>query len=348
MAARPRVVWVSFAPLTKTAGGFTSQLASVRYRVTLPSAALGAAGIESRVIHLNASANRSTLVARFEGADAVILGKLPEVEAVDRYALALVGELQARGTKVLADFSDDHFMHPTTGPVYRALANSVDRVTASTPVLAEVLAAHTAVPVSVITDPVEGQRGEPRTGPSAGGPLPLLWFGHPTNLDTLKHGLRQLEPAQIPYSLTLVTMPRVGGENIVREVSERWHGTGRICRLVPWSVAAVFQALRECDAVVIPSDPYDHRKKVKSPNRFTEALWAGRLVLAHPLPAYEQLADYGWVGEDLGEGLRWYAGNADAARRRIELGQAAVAERFTPQAVAAEWKSAIEAALEGR
>jgi glycosyltransferase involved in cell wall biosynthesis len=113
-------------------------------------------------------------------------------------------------------------------------------------------------------------------------------------------------------------------------------------------VAAVFQALRECDAVVIPSDPYDHRKKVKSPNRFTEALWAGRLVLAHPLPAYEQLADYGWVGEDLGEGLRWYAGNADAARRRIELGQAAVAERFTPQAVAAEWKSAIEAALEGR
>jgi hypothetical protein len=341
------VVWVSFAPLTKTATGLTSHVASTRYRITVPAAALGAAGLESKVIHLNASANRSTLVARFEGADAVIFGKLPEVEAVDRYTLALAAELRARGTKVLADFSDDHFMHPATGPVYRALANAVDRVTASTPALAQVLAAHTAAPVSVITDPVEGPRGEPRTGSGAADrPMSLLWFGHPTNLDTLKHGLRQMEPAQTPYSLTLVTMPRVGGENIVREVSERWHGTGRTCRLVPWSVAAVFQALRECDAVVIPSDPYDHRKQVKSPNRFTEALWAGRFVLAHPLPAYEALAAYGWVGDDLGEGLRWYAGNCAAARQRIEAGQAVVEERHTPRAVARHWKSAIEAALE--
>jgi hypothetical protein len=33
-----RVVWVSFAPLRKTPAGFTSDLASVRYRITLPSA----------------------------------------------------------------------------------------------------------------------------------------------------------------------------------------------------------------------------------------------------------------------------------------------------------------------
>jgi hypothetical protein len=348
MAAPLRVVWASFAPLTKTATGLTSEVASVRYRMTVPAAALAAAGLECKVVHLNASAKRSTLLDRFEGSHAVVLGKLLSFDAVARFTLELVAELRARGVKVLADFSDDHFMHPKTGPVYRALANAVDRVTVSTPGLGEVLAANSASPVSVITDPVEGQRGEPRAQPlSAGRPMSLLWFGHPSNLDTLKHALRQLEPAKLPYSLTLVTTPRAGGEAIVREVSAQWQGTGRTCRLVPWSVAAVFQALRECDAVVIPSDPYDYRKQVKSPNRFTESVWAGRFVLAHPLPAYEALADYGWVGEDLGEGLRWYAQSPEAARKRIEQGQAAIAERFTPQAVAAEWQAAIAAALEG-
>jgi hypothetical protein len=339
MAAKPRVVWVSFAPLEKAGGRTSSSVASVRYRMAIPAQALEAGeGFECRITHLAPGANRRTLLERFAGAAAVVLGKLlappADFERRAHDTLELVGELRKRGVAVLADYSDDHFSDPLQGLAQRALAGAVDRVTASTPQLAEVARAHTAAPVSVITDPVEGARAEPRVARQP--PYALLWFGHPVNLDTLRQGLPQLERARARFghSLTLLTAPGAGAEVIPG------------CRFRAWSSAALFEELARCDAVVIPSDPHDPRKAVKSPNRFTESLWAGRCVLAHALPAYEALAGYGWVGEDLGEGLAWYAGHADEAQRRIVLGQQAMAERFTPQAVAREWGAAIRATLE--
>jgi hypothetical protein len=347
VSRRLRIVWVSFAPLEKTSAGLASNVASVRYRITVPAAALSAEDFECRVMHLGLNANRHSLLARFEGAEAVILGKLlggRGFEAIGRLVLELVPELQTRGVKVLADFSDDHFSHPQLGPAFRGLANLVDRVTASTPQLGEVIREQTSAPITVIADPVEGPRGQPRVGRSSEA-CALLWFGHPSNLDTLRYGLPQIERTSVGYSLTLVTAPGAGAERLAGELSERGHGTGRTCRFRPWSTKAVFEELQACDTVVIPSNPYDPRKRVKSPNRFTESVWAGRFVLAHPLPAYDALAEYGWVGEDLGEGLQWYRANAAAAREKIERGQATIAERHTPAAIALSWKKAIHSTL---
>ena len=333
MGGKPRIIWVSFAPLEKAAQGLTSSVASVRYRLTIPACALDADGFESRVTYLGAGANRRTLIERFEGADAVVFGKLlagPErLEREAEQVFELIAQLRGRGVAVLADYSDDHFADALRGAVYRALANAVDRVVASTAGLAEVIKQQTTVPVSVITDPVEGARAELRV-PHAP-PYSLLWFGHSVNLDTLQYGLPQLErvAANIPYSLTLVTSPGAGAESLPG------------CRFRAWSTPTLFEELRRCDAVVIPSNLYDPRKAVKSPKRFTESLWAGRFVLAHALPAYEELADYGWVGEDLGEGLRWYAGHADEARERVQRGQSLIAERFAPGNIAASWKVVI-------
>jgi hypothetical protein len=335
IAAKPRVVWTSFAPLDKSGGRTSSPVASVRYRLTIPAHALAAEGFDSRITSLGQGVNRRTLLERFSGAAAVVLGKLlappAQYERFAGEALELVGELRSRGVAVLADYSDDLFSDPLQGAAQRALANAVDLMTASTPQLAEVLRAQSPVPVRVITDPVEGERAELRVSPRA--PHALLWFGHPVNLDTLAHGLPQLARAKIAHSLILLTAPGAGAETIPG------------CTFRPWSPAALSEELARCDAVIIPSNPHDPRKAVKSPNRFTESVWAGRFVIAHALPAYEALAAYGWVGEDLGEGLRWYAGHPDEARQRIAAGQAVVAERFTPQAVAREWSAAIRAAL---
>ena len=314
-----KVVWVSFAPLEKTPRGWTSKLASARYRMLVPAAEMK----ESKVIHVGPTANRRTLMERFSGADVVVLGKVFSENALD-----LVASLKEAGIAVLADYSDDHFSNPALGDTYRALANAVDRVVASTPGLAEVIARHSTTPVSVITDPVEGTQGEPRA-PSAA-PLRLLWFGHPTNLDTLQYALPQLRG--LPVDLTLVTAPGAGAEQMG-------------ARFRAWSVQAVFDELRQCDAVFIPSNPHDPRKAVKSPNRFTESLWAGRFVLAHPLPAYQELADYGWVGEDLCEGARWLAAHGEESVQRVRRGQQIVVERFSPRAVGAAWQAAIESAV---
>ena len=321
-----KIVWVSFAPLDKRGGAMTSSMASVRYRMLVPAAAM--ADCDSKVMHLTAGANRRTLMERFRGADAVVFGKLFGDEREAALALELVTNLKQAGIAVLADYSDDHFSSPLRAEAYRALANAVDRAVASTPALAEVIAAHSPVPVSVVTDPVEGARGEPRV-PSQP-PYRLLWFGHPSNIDTLQYGLPQLQA--LPVTLTLVTAPGSGAEQLG-------------ARFRPWSAQAVFEELRECDAVIIPSNPHDPRKAVKSPNRFTESTWAGRFVLAHPLPSYQELAEFGWVGEDLGEGLRWLAANGEAALQRTRRGQDAIVERFSPRAVGAAWKDAIGLAM---
>lgn len=315
-----RIVWVSFALLRKTPAGLTCDLASVRYRITLPAAAVPG----SKVTQLVSGANRRTLLERFAGADVVVFGKLFD-PALAEQVLELIAALRARGVKVIVDYSDDNFAHPVVGPVYRALANAADLLVASTEGLAEVLRAETAVPVRVVTDPVEGRRGEPRA--AAGRPVRLLWFGHQTNLDTLRLGLPQIG---VPFELTLITAPGSGAEAMGY-------------RFRAWSVKAVFDELRECDAVIIPSDRHNPRKIVKSPNRFTESLWAGRFVIAHPLPSYERLAAYGWVGDDLGEGLAWLLENPEGAAARVRAGQRAVEEHFSPQAIGRAWQAAIAA-----
>lgn len=319
--------------------------------MTIPAAALARLDCESKVTHVGLQANRRTMLQRFDGADAVILGKLTtrpiEFEHVAKQAFELVAALKARGVKVIADFSDDNFAHPQVGPFHHSLANAVDALIASTTELANVLGAITSAPVAVVTDPVEGRRGEPyvhnKSGVMPRGPLRLLWYGHHRNLDTLQVGMPQLEgiASATPFSLVLISTPSKGAENIAAQATGAWRSRGSECLFRPWSNYAVFAALRECGAVIIPSNPHDPRKIVKSPNRFTEAIWAGRFVVAHPLPSYDALAEFGWVGENLADGLTWLEDHPHQAVERIRAGQAVIAERFTPATIAALWKNAV-------
>lgn len=323
-----RVVWVSFAPLRKTAAGFTSDVASARYRLALPAQAIAG----SKMTYVGPGANRRTLIERFAGADAAVFGKVIDA-ALLQSTLELAAELSKRGVSIIADYCDDHFLNPVFGPPYRALANAADAVVASTPALAEVLRTQTSTRVSVVTDPVEGKRGEPSAA-IARRPR-LLWFGHPVNLNTLPFGLSQLAERKIDFTLTIVTSPDSGAETLGH-------------RFRTWSTEAVFEELRQCDAVIIPSNSYDPGKAVKSPNRFTESVWAGRFVVAHPLPAYEALAGYGWVGEHLGEGIEWLVEHFEEARERVRSGQEAVAREFSREAIGRAWQSVIESVQDPR
>ena len=346
-----RVAWISTAALDKTARGLTSDQASMRYRMLIPSAALQALGCESSVLYAVPAANRRAILSRLEGVDAVVIAKvLFDGNRFDQEApglLQLVAEIGARGIKLLADFSDNTFLDPRRGPIDRSLANLVDLVVVSTPGLAQVLRGETHVPVVSVTDPVEGQRGEPRVAVDAGAPLKLLWFGHWANFHTLQIAWEQLTPLAAERSLSWVILSRPGvkHEEAVAMMDAEWRKTGSACRFRSWSVATVFEALRECDAVVIPSDPQHPEKSIKSPNRFCESVWAGRFVVAHPLPSYQLLAAGGWVGADLAEGLRWMLAQPDEALARIHVGQSAVAAAHSPEAVGQAWKRVIETAI---
>jgi glycosyltransferase involved in cell wall biosynthesis len=339
---KPRVAWLSFAALRKTPAGWTSDVASSRYRLTIPARALAELGCDSVVIDAAGLRDPLRLVRQVGEADVVIFGKL--VASVEEFGvlgprvLQFAAALAQRGARIVADFSDDVFHEAARRPYFRGIANICDAVVASTQALAQVLAEETASPVRVVTDPVEGPRGQPMTTP--GVPLKVLWYGHSTNIDTLDIGVPQIARIahRIPLAITLITSP-------ASEVEERIRAIHRLpqcaCRLVPWTTHAVFDALKGCDAVFIPSNPVERRRAIKSPNRFTEALWAGRFVVAHPLPAYEALADYGCVVEDLGAGLEWLVDNADTARDNIRAGQDMIEKRYLPSVVARQWRAAI-------
>jgi hypothetical protein len=345
---KPRVAWLSFAPLRKTSAGWTSDVASARYRLTIPARALGELGFDSVVVDAGVLTDPSRLLKRVAQADAAIIGKLvaPPEQFVEQAPkiLRFVQALSSGGVRVFADFSDDGFREPLRGPYFRGLANIADAVVASTEGLAAILREETAAAVHVVTDPVEGERREPAVRePGTARPLNLLWYGHPTNLDTLDLGIPQIAPLarRLPIAITLITAHDAGVEAGV-VLAERLKMN---CRFIPWSIGRVFGELRVCDAVVIPSDPLDRRRAIKSPNRFTEATWAGRFVVAHHLPAYEALAAYGWVGEDIGAGLEWMVQNPGEALDRIRAGQAAIDASFTPRAVARQWQAALASSL---
>ena len=64
-------------------------------------------------------------------------------------------------------------------------------------------------------------------------------------------------------------------------------------------------------------------------------------MIAHPLPAYDALSAYGWVGEDLASGVEWLLQNPSQALERVRAGQAKIEASFTPRAVAQQWKAAL-------
>jgi hypothetical protein len=348
-----RVAWISTEPLDRTPRGWTSERASLRYRMTIPSAALERLGCDSDILYLGPIKNRRAILARLEGAHAAIIGKLmmpaPQLEKEAPALLQFVADLGARGTKVLADFSDDSFGFPVRGAVDRSLANVADAVVASTPALADLMRTQTPVPVFTVTDPVEGERGKVRVGwgQQGGSRLKLLWFGHWTNFSTLRLAWDQLEPLarEGRIALTAISTPGRERELPVAELDARWRQFGSSCLFRPWSLSAVFDGLRECDAVVIPSDPGDRQKLVKSPNRFAESVWAGRFVAAHPLPAYQAFSEAGWVGKDLGEGVRWLLECPAEAAARVRVGQELVAASHAPDVVGNAWKNTVEAVL---
>jgi hypothetical protein len=298
-------------------------------------------GCATTVVDARPIADPVVLLKRFKEIQVAILGKL--VAPPDTYSilapriLTFANALRQSGVKVLADFSDDGFQRSVRAPYFRGIANVADGVVASTDALADVLREETANPVFVITDPVEGHRGMPTLDVATitpDRPLRLLWYGHPTNLETLRLGVAQITQLanEIPVHMTIVTSR--DSENDVRMIASN-------ARFVPWTPTAVFAELRNCDVVFIPSDPATRRFAIKSPNRFTEAVWAGRFTVAHPVPSYENLAAYGWVGDDLGQGLAWMLSNPAAALERIRAGQACIEKEYTPEVVAERWKNTV-------
>lgn len=283
---------------------------------------------------------------------AIVLGKLAaaKVAAMTRELDRLVDwiAVRARTTPVFADLSDDYSAH---APAFREpfLAEYQHRLgehcTLVVPceALRDALAPRARRGIVVIEDPYESIAAPARA--ARAGPPRLCWFGNLGELN-VGHLARELRAValdgagqEIRFQLVTAEASRPLVERVAQAVAEA--NPRCTVTFMPWSLAATRAAIDASDFVLLPQDHESAWGRVKSHNRLVEAIRGGRLAIASPIPAYQELSPYAWVGESLAAGLRWAEEHPHEAVRRVDAGQAYVETRFSPAVVAQKWAKAL-------
>ena len=329
-----------------------SSQASMRLRVQIPGREL------SRVLPVHAIPLEYLLqhpdLGELGEPAAIVVGKIStdRVMTREQEIRALLAWLKARsGTlRLVADLSDDYagMAADLKSPFLVEYQQALGRHCVLT-VPCEAMRAQVAPQaqrgVHVIEDPWESPRANAPRAKPAGVPR-LAWFGYlaKTNIQHLERSLADIAVRFRGRALHLDFLAQGVHEPLAAAL------LGRLTELNPqldasfisWSPEAAWQAIDNCDFVLLPQDTQRGWSAVKSHNRMVEAIRGGRLAIASPIPSYRELADYAWVGEDLGEGLEWALANPEEAQRRIAAGQAHIVPRFAPEAVGAKWARLLE------
>ncbi len=79
-----------------------------------------------------------------------------------------------------------------------------------------------------------------------------------------------------------------------------------------------------------------------------EAIWAGRFVVANPIPSYREFDDFAWLGDSIVDGIKWALDHPDEVRRRIAAGQEYIEKNHSPEVIARQWDAAFRAVLDSR
>lgn len=89
------------------------------------------------------------------------------------------------------------------GKHYREMTERADSLVANTIEMAAAIKVATNREATVIGDPYEGPKGEPEWKWQPGRRIEALWFGHPSNLDTIKALLQQLATRKMDVALSI-------------------------------------------------------------------------------------------------------------------------------------------------
>ena len=212
-------------------------------------------------------------------------------------------------TPLVFDITDDHF-GKERDYYFRSLCDIAHYITCTTETLRERILEETGRDALVISDPLEFPQRPPKIGSEK-----LLWYGHHSNLE-----------------------PVLGLEIPGRRLKIITNAKGYI----PWSLLAMQEGLDWCDAVILPIGGIGPRKDTKSPNRMTEAINAGRFVIANDMPAYR---GYGMYLGDIFEGLNWLDTHQEQAMESLCKAQKLVWEKHNPQTITQEWDALFDSIL---
>ena len=328
-----RILFATVAPLRQTPAGPTSDLASARYRVLIPAQQLARLGHQVQIASLGPGGWPQQV--KDTPCDVLVISKSFHAANED-----LARAVKARAVKVVVDLCDDHFESAEFGAHFRNLVTLADTVVAATDAMADAVKRHTSRDATVITDPVEGPRGVPKFAPR----LPWLrvaWFGHPSNLTGIAAKAAELRElaARFPVRLSIVTAPWPEAPPYIAELQKADPAKLRV-DLVPWTIESTWKTLAETDIVWIPVAE-SGRTAVKSPNRLLESLWAGRVVVADPVPSYLPFADLVPLGKGLAQAALEVLEDAAGAEGRVREAQRRIARLHSPFECGRQWAEAL-------
>lgn len=329
-----RISWITIGRVFRRADGTaTSDLASLRYRVLSPIQAMGQKRHIHRVAQMTPESAQET-ADRVLNADMLIFSK-SHLAANE----TLAARARALGIPTIFDVCDNHFQNGQLGEHYKRLAGLVDQVICNTAEMAKVARPYAKSEPIVIEDPYEGPKGAPKA--LGGERLELLWFGHPSNLDSLAQSIEDLAgfAQRTPLSLTALTQLSDGVRTFHRSMEATVAGRYDLS-FAPWSLERQWQALADCDAVILPSLNNDV-KHAKSANRMIEALWAGRPVAAQPIPAYLPFAPWAAVRNTISDGLEQLVSTRLELPGLITAAQTYIETRYAPAILGRAWEKAI-------
>lgn len=312
-------------------------MASVRYRVLIPMRELVARGHDVILLSVDSEAQLRHLDF-LSDADTIVLWKVPEVPGLFERAIE---KARAKGATVVYDLCDDHFDHAPFGEILVNTCRSADVVVASTQLLAETIQSRTGRIACVIPEPYEGPKGKAKWSP-ASDRIKLLWFGHWTNLDTIEDVIPNFVEygAKCPLSLTVVTTSTIDLLTKFKQFNQR-HRHRLSLRFVKWTSGDTWRELDAADIVVIPQKVNERTRNAKSANRLIESVWAGRFVIANPVPSYLEFGEWVALHENICDGLDWSLANQGLIASRIDGAQVHIEENFSPSMIAGRWECVL-------
>jgi hypothetical protein len=332
------------------ADAYVTEIASMRLRAVIPARQL-AQQVPVWFVSLD-DFLRDPSLAEFGSAGAIVISKLPAPAILQRQdalsALLARTAAQSGGAPLYADMPDDlaalgkAVRQPFLARYQKGLGASCTLVVPCQ-ALGEGLARDARRGIVVIEDPYENPARPVRV--QAASPLRLMWFGNlgQINATMLAEALAGAVGALRDRPLQLELVTRSGAREELDTIGARLRAAHPDCALsvTAWSLQATEQALERCDFVLIPHETRAEWSKGKSHNRLITAIRAGRLAIASPIPAYLELAEYAWVGDDLAAGLRWALAQPQAAAERVRAGQVAIEARFSPERIGGKWAALL-------
>ena len=203
---------------------------------------------------------------------------------------------------------------------------------------------------SLIEDPYEWNELGIWRAPSAD-PIRICWFGN-TASETLPPVERTLNDilSAFPERRFVIEIVTAVRWNLIDDMIKRLSGCARDASFIRtnWSLDATRTALERSDFAILPHNTSSDWVRGKSHNRLVAAIAAGRLALASPIPAYQELREGAWISEDLVAGLAWALANPHAAGEKVRRGQLLVEPRFSPAAVQEKWRAVFMSLLSGQ